>query len=95
MKTELRSFLLISGYHLFHEKGTFEEKKDKAIAALELDDADRSALIVLLTDIINSSRSDKELKNYWDSLGVGVGLDKPKMVRWWLRMLVEALQNSR
>lgn len=94
MKTDLKSFLLISGYSFFHETGSFEEKLVKAIKAVELDEADKAGVILALEDLINSPRSDGELKAYWDDLDAGVGFDKPAMVRWWLKLLAETLRKQ-
>jgi hypothetical protein len=95
MKTDLKSFLSISGHFFFHGVGTFEEKFFKAIKAVELDETDRVGLIAELEGIVQSPRSDLEMKAFWDQLDAGVGFDEPAMVRWWLTALLEALRNTR
>jgi hypothetical protein len=59
-----------------------------------LDESDKAGLILALEQLIHSPRSDGELKAYWDGLDAGVGFDKPAMVRWWLKLLLETLRKQ-
>jgi hypothetical protein len=95
MKTPLKTFLSTSGYFFFHESGSFEEKIFKAVAMLELDEADRSGLIAAVEELIRSPQSNEEMKAYWESFATGVGFDDAPAIRWWLELLVEALRNDK
>lgn len=95
MKTDLKSFLIISADSFFHEAGSFDEKIRKAVAGFDLDHMDRITLISALNEIIKSPQSDEKLESYFNNIGTNIGFENPAMVRWWLQLLVRALLESR